>query len=399
VNRIRVLDGLRGTCLILMTVTHLNFSGHFLIGFLHIKQLGFADSAQAFIFLSGLLVGLVGMRQYDRGGFAALARRNGRRALTLYGWHLALLTLLLAGARYLPDAWPAWGSWLAHLFDDERAYAVATAALLYQPVFLDILPQYILYLLAAPLVVRLVAEGRAGLALAGSLALWLAAQAGLHVAPVAWLERAVVIDGTDVVLRSAFNPLAWQLTFTTGVILGALAERGRLTPERLFRPDDPFLPQVAVGLLAGFAALRLALILGLLDDPAIGRVAAVERRLDLGLIPTINFAALAYLVGWLLVAGPDASDARVRRLSGWARRLFRHPWLVTLGRHGLPVFCYHVVLMYAFRYADAALGGVPDPWFSLAALGAIASLFLVATALEARRRATAPPRAAVGGAG
>jgi hypothetical protein len=401
VGRIRVLDGLRGACLVLMTVTHLNFNGEFLIGYLHIRQLGFADSAQAFMFLSGLLVGLIGMRQYARGaGTAALARRNAKRALVLYGWHLALLTALLAGTRLLPDAWAAWGPWLLHLFDDERAYAVAAAALLYQPTFLDILPQYVLYLLAAPFVVRLVADGRAGLALALSGGLWVAAQAGLHVAPAAGLERAVVIDGTDVVLRSAFNPLAWQLTFTTGVILGALAERGSLDPGRLFPPGAALLPQLALGLLATFAAVRLAITLGLLDDAGVGRVAAVERRADLGLLPALNFAALAYLVGWLLAAGPAAPDARVRRLGRWARSLFGHPWLVTLGRHGLPVFCYHVLLMYALRYADAALGGVPDPWFSLAGLAAIASLFLVAAALEARRRAAAaPPRAAVGGAG
>ncbi len=400
-GRIRVLDGLRGACLILMTVTHLNFNGEFLIGFLHIKQFGFADSAQAFMFLSGLLVGLIGMRQYDRGGMATLARRNASRALVLYGWHLALLTVLLAGARSLPDAWPAWGSWLLHLFDDERAYAVATAALLYQPTFLDILPQYILYLLAAPLVVRLVADRRAGLALSLSAGLWVLAQAGLHVGPTMWLERAVVIDGTDIELRSAFNPLAWQLTFMTGVILGAMAERGALTRERLFPPGGAFLAQVALGLLATFAAIRLSMTFGFLDDAGIGRIAAVERRLDFGLLPAVNFAALAYLVGWLLAAAPATSDARVRRLSEWVRRLFGHPWLVTLGRQGLPVFCYHVLLMYAFCYADAALGGVPDPWFSLAALGAIASLFLVAAALESKRRppAAAPPRAVTGGTG
>jgi hypothetical protein len=184
-----------------MTITHLEFGQGYLLTYLHFKQLGFADSAQAFMFLSGLLVGIIGARQYARAGLSVVARRNSRRALELYGWHLGMLLLILGASRLLPDAWLAWGDWLQHLFDGGPAYAAATAALLYQPAYLDVLPQYILYLLGAPLLVGLVATGRAGVALACTLGLWIVTQAGLHAAPTAWLERAVVIGGTDVVLR------------------------------------------------------------------------------------------------------------------------------------------------------------------------------------------------------
>ena len=81
-------------------------------------SVGFADSAQAFMFLSGLLVGIVGARQHARLGPGAVARRNGRRALELYGWHLGLLLPILAASRLLPDAWPAWSDWLGYLFED-----------------------------------------------------------------------------------------------------------------------------------------------------------------------------------------------------------------------------------------------------------------------------------------
>ena len=79
-GRVKLLDGLRGACLILMTITHLHFGREYLVGYLHIKQLGFADSAQGFIFLSGLLVGLVGMRQYGREGIAPVRKRYWWRA-------------------------------------------------------------------------------------------------------------------------------------------------------------------------------------------------------------------------------------------------------------------------------------------------------------------------------
>lgn len=395
-GRITVLDGLRGACLVFMTITHLEFGRPFLLGYAHFKHLGFADSAQAFIFLSGLLVGIIGLRQRSRAGDAPVARRYRVRALELYGWHLALLLVVLTASRLLPGAWAAWDVWLAHLFEDGAAYAVATAGLLYQPTYLDILTQYILYLLAAPLVLRMIAEGRTGLVIAGMVVLWLAAQAGLHLAPAAWVERTVVIGGVDVVLRSAFNPLGWQLAFGAGLVIGALFERGDLTAGRLFPPRGGLLPQIALGVLLGLMALRLSVAAGLMDAATNERVGEMARRQDLGLLPALNFAALAYLTGWLLAAAPDRGEAWLRHLGRGLRNLFGHTWLVTLGKHALPVFCFHVVLMYALRYVDWRLGGVPDPWFSLAALAAIASLFLVAAALEARRRATAatPPKAA-----
>jgi hypothetical protein len=162
VGRINAIDGLRGLCLLFMTITHMEFGHEFLLGYAHFKYLGFADSAQAFIFLSGLLVGLVGMRQYLRGGYAPVARRYRRRTLELYCWYLGLLLVILVASRLLPDAWSAWGDWLQHLFEDGQAYAVASATVIYQPVFLDILPQYMLYLLAAPLLIRLAPTGVRG---------------------------------------------------------------------------------------------------------------------------------------------------------------------------------------------------------------------------------------------
>ena len=391
-GRIAAIDGLRGACLVLMTISHLEFGRGYLLTYLHFKHLGFADSAQAFMFLSGLLVGLIGAKEHARSGPGAVARRNGRRALQLYGWHLGLLLAALVASRLLPDAWPAWADWLGHLFDDGPAYATAAATMLYQPAYLDVLPQYILYLLAAPFLVHLVATGRAGVALACTAGLWLVAQAGLHVTPTLWLERSVVIGGTDVVLRSGFNPLGWQLTFCSGLILGALLQRGELTAAGLFpRGGAPL--QLALGVLLVLAAVRLALSLGLLDEGSVARLGGVDRRPDLGLLQTLGFASLAYAVAWLLCRGTEADGRWARRVGSLLRRAATDPRLVAVGRHALPVFCYHAVLMYALRYADAALGGFPGPLFNLVGAAALASLFLVARALEAHRRLGPRPAA------
>jgi hypothetical protein len=390
---VKLLDGLRGACLILMTITHLHFGREYLVGYLHIKTLGFADSAQGFIFLSGLLVGLVGMRQYGREGMAPVRRRYWWRAAELYGWHLALLLIILLASRLLPFGWVAWRDWLQQLFGDGGAYAIAAAGLLYQPTYLDILPQYMLYILAAPLAIRLVAEGRTGIALAATLGLWLVAQAGLLATPVAWLDRAIVIGSTDITLRAAFNPLGWQLAFFSGLIISCLLQGGSVRTEEIFPRRSPAPAQLAFGLLVACMVLRLALTFSLLDEHSIGQLASVERRSDLGLLPTLNFAALAYLIGWLVSAAPHAEDGRLRRLSRMLRDLLGHPWLMMLGRHSLMVFVYHVLMIYALRWIDARAGGIPDPWFSFMAVGVIASLFLVAAALDARRTVAPRPTA------
>jgi hypothetical protein len=59
-------------------------------------------------------------------------------------------------------------------------YFAALAVLLYQPVFMGILLQYVLYLLASPWLIRLVVQGRAVEVATASVLLWLAVQLGAH---------------------------------------------------------------------------------------------------------------------------------------------------------------------------------------------------------------------------
>ena len=179
-KRITILDGLRGLLIVFMLLNHLTFTGGFALGRLNYAHLSFVQSAQGFIFLSGLLVGLVYMRIFERSGPWAVSRRLGRRALELYGWHLALVLTVLVLSRLIAGSWSAWGSWLGHLYEDGTGYAIAAAGLLYQPTFMDILPQYILYLLVSPVVIWLVAAGRVWLVAALSLSAGLLVQLGAH---------------------------------------------------------------------------------------------------------------------------------------------------------------------------------------------------------------------------
>ncbi len=384
-RRMPVLDGLRGFLILFMTWNHLWFEQGFLLARFHFGELGFVTSAQGFIFMAGLMVGLVYGRQQLERGPRPVRERLWRRTAVVYAWHLALLTAIVLAIRLLDDTRPAWGRFLGLLYDDGWAYALAGAALLYQPTYLDILPQYVFYLALAPLLLHLALSGRAWLVAAGSVALWQFVQMGGHLPVVATVEALLRYGETDLVLRSHFNPLAWQLLFVSGLLLGAAAASGRLEPERLLRPERTELLKAALFVLAVLALWRIAISAGLPSPEMFARIQAFERRGELGPVFPIAFAATLYVVAWLLVAGPRAASPLARRTARFLRSLWGHPLLVIMGRHPLPVFVWHVLLVYAQVLFEQRLGPIGDPWSSLLALAVVALLPLPALLAEARR--------------
>src|SRR5688500_4171262 len=71
----------------------------------------FVSAAEGFIFLSGLMVGLIHGRRIERDGLATVQLRLLRRALTLYGVTLGLTFIFvglsrLAGMPWLQDVSP-----------------------------------------------------------------------------------------------------------------------------------------------------------------------------------------------------------------------------------------------------------------------------------------------------
>src|SRR3546814_16415797 len=97
---------------------------------------------------------------------------------------------------------------------------------------MDILPQYIVYLIVSPPLVWLCVKGRWPLVAAGCVIAWTAVQLGLH------LPAAAAIDET-LALRAHFNVLTWQVLFMGGLILGALTTMRRIDWDRVFRVDRP----------------------------------------------------------------------------------------------------------------------------------------------------------------
>jgi hypothetical protein len=84
----------------------------------------------------------------------------------------------------------------------------------------------------------------------------------------------------------------------------------------------------------------------------IGKFASMEIRADFGPVYLLNFAAMAALVTWLLVAGPKHKAAWVRSIASALTWVFTLRYLRLLGRHSLYVYVWHVAIVYFVYYFD-----------------------------------------------
>ena len=88
-RRVETIDMWRGLVLVVIFINHVPGN---LLEHLTMKNFGFSDSAEAFVFVSGLAVALAYFPKLNAGDWLGTARRCVKRALKLYGVHL-LLTL------------------------------------------------------------------------------------------------------------------------------------------------------------------------------------------------------------------------------------------------------------------------------------------------------------------
>src|SRR5579872_6696782 len=277
-NRVRDIDFWRGAVLIAILIDHIpgNPLEHWTP-----RNFGLSDSAEAFVFLSGLSVGLIYVPRAYKYGIEPVAGGCLRRALKLYGVHIALTlaALLVFGAAYwlsgVPDLIEAHGR--SFVFGSPANGLLGLALLSHQLGYFNILPLYVVLMLWAPVALALSLRGPV-LALTVSIGLYAAARIfGINLPnwpePGGWF----------------FNPIAWQLIFTLGLVAAILWRDG-------FPRPAPWLIVLSVATVAG-AALIVTEGVGLapgLRDSATAHLDVAKQ--DLGLARLVHFVALAYLI-------------------------------------------------------------------------------------------------------
>ncbi len=364
---------MRGYFLVFMLINHLVFAGGYWLVEINHRQFAFVEDAQGFVFLSGLLIGLVYARKMLKHGYAEGLRKIYARAFELYRYAMGLIIIVLMVRMVLPGGYQAWWNWLGDtgLSDPKRLAAVAT--FVFQPTFMDILPQYAVYMLFAPPLIWLCLQGKWVEVLVGSFLVWMAAQLGLHRLVTVPLND--ILRGTDDQgVRVSFNMMGWQIVFFSALVIGTLSAQGKIDWSRFFSPERTTMVKTAFVLCIFFLPLRIATAWGVLPDYVIEEFTTMEIRADFGPVYLINFAAVAYGLSWLIIAGPRHHNAAVRAVADAVIWMFTLGFLQRLGRHSLYVYIWHVAIVYAVYYLDQRTPEFSQLTKTAIAVGAIALL-------------------------
>ncbi|UPY38551.1 OpgC domain-containing protein [Sediminicoccus sp. KRV36] len=317
-------DLCRGLALWMIVVDHT--PGNWLSG-LTIKNFTLSDATEVFVLLAGYAAAFAYAGQADRQGWAPAAAALVRRVSKLYVAHIFLLVVFTAQVGFSAATLDR-AIYLDELALDpfaEQPYRTLLEALLlrFQPAFLDILPLYIVLL--TMLIPGLVMRPWPWLMLGLSLTLWLGARA-LGVNFPRWQEGGWF-----------FNPLAWQVLFVLGFLLGQ-SVRGAPSialPPRSGWSTGAALLLLGLGLAAMFASDRPGMMEGWpLWVP--GFLAGIDKT-SLHPLRLASIIALAYLVA-----------AYVPREGRFLRSVWMEPFAM-MGRHSLPVFCFGILLSFLAR--------------------------------------------------
>jgi len=158
------------------------------------------SAAEGFVFLSGLVMGMVYQKVIRRDGLRAALHKALGRGLKLYALH-AVLTLGFAAASSLARA-----PWYTPVLD-RVGYVVGVLTLRDTYYLTDVLHLYAVLVLAAPIALLLLARGGTPMVLLASGLLWATYQHSPG-------ELSFVTGS------SAFPAAAWQVFFFTGLAVG-----------------------------------------------------------------------------------------------------------------------------------------------------------------------------------
>ena len=333
------LDFFRGLALFSIFIDHIpgNICRYFTI-----QAIGISDAAEVFILISGYAAGMVYGGVYQKVSFVAATARTLQRAWQLYVAHIFLFMLFMATVAKAANGFNT------SLFAEEFRAAdflkspdvsiIRALTLQFQPMFMDILPLYIVLLGMLPLALFGFRHSP-WLAFAVIAGLWLAAQIDPRVA----LKAYPGVDHTWF-----FNPFAWQALFLFGAYFGA---RG-VIPKGSPPEGRSWIFWLAAAVAFACFALKINWTISdhfqVLTPVLLKQIGPFLSKTDMSPVRFVNVIALAVVVACLMA--PQSKWLKLR--AAW-------PFLVC-GRHSLEIFCLGILLSVIAHYGlTEFLGNAP----------------------------------------
>ncbi len=319
------LDLFRGIALWLIFLDHIPSN---IVNWITIRNYGFSDATEIFVFISGYTAAFVYGRAMRQHGVVVASARVLKRAWQIYVAHIFLFAIYMAEIAYVSASFenPLYGEEMG-IFDFLRqpdVTLVQALLLKFKPANMDVLPLYIVLLAGFPPMLWLLVRAPA-IALGMSVLLY-----GLT-----WLfgwNLPAYPNGNWV-----FNPFAWQLLFVFGAWCGIGGTKQLQTV-------------VASPVTIGIAVLYLLFAFCVAMTwyvPGLGHLLPrwLEEwmypidKTNLDVLRFAHFLALAVLTIRLV---PQHWPA------------LQSPWLrpaILCGQHSLEIFCLGVFLSFAAHFA------------------------------------------------
>jgi len=370
------LDLFRGIALWLIFLDHIPSN---IVSWITIRNYGFSDATEIFVFISGYTAAFVYGRAMRERGVVVAGARILKRAWQVYVAHIFLFVIYLAEIAYVSRSFenPLFAEEMG-IFDFLRQPDVTlyeALLLKFKPANMDVLPLYIVLLTTFPLFLWVLLR-QPTLALATSLLIYIAAlqfDINLPAYP----------EGTW-----AFNPFAWQLLFAFGAwcaIGGAERLHGFMRS------------RIVLGLAVAYLVFAFLIVMtwyfprtGYLVPRWLSDWMYPIDKTNLDVLRFVHFLSLAVIT--------------VRFVPrDWP--VLKSPWLrpaIICGQHSLEVFCLGVFLAFAAHFFMVQVSESITAQIFASAIGivlmvAVASLLTWYKNMEGRSSGSRPPDADLAG--
>jgi hypothetical protein len=318
------LDLFRGLALWLIFLDHIPSNA---VSWITIRNYGFSDATEIFVFISGYTAAFVYGRAMEQHGFVVSGARVLKRAWQIYIAHVFLFAIYLAEIAYVAHSFdnPLYTEEMGvrRFLADPDVTIIQALLLKFKPVNMDVLPLYIVLLVWFPPILWLLrrAPSTALIASATFYALtW-------------WFDWNIPAWPKGVWV---FNPFAWQMLFVFGAwcALGGAQRLSRWINSRIVITLAVFYLAFAFAVAMTWYFPRLAVYM----PKIVGELIYPIDKTNLDVLRILHFLSLAVITVWFVPRD-------------WPVLKSRAVWpAVVCGQHSLETFCLGVFLSFAGHF-------------------------------------------------
>jgi hypothetical protein len=363
------LDLFRGIALWLIFLDHIPSN---VVSWVTIRNYGFSDATEIFIFISGYTAAFVYGKQMNERGFMISSAHIWRRAWQIYVAHIFLFAIYMAEISYVATSFenPLYAEEMNILdFLKQPDQTIIQALLLkFKPVNMDVLPLYIILLIFFPPTLWLVRRWPTFTLIGSAVFYTLATRLDWNLPSYpegVWY----------------FNPFAWQLLFVFGAwcASGGAARLGNFLRSR-----------VTLGIAIAYLVFAFAIALTWYLPEQIklvptwfeDRIYPIDKT-NLDVLRFAHFLAIA-----------TVTVRFIPRDWPLLRSWLLYP-AILCGQHSLEIFCLGVFLAFAGHFALIEISGAIWMQILISILGIlimIGTAGLITWYKRIERRSPSPPR-------